>query len=256
MYKHLTQEQRYYIELNLSNNVPITKISKSIKVHVSTIYREIKRNKMKNGAYHYKAAQGKSEVRRHEASSSNCFKQLTIKAKDYIITKLKASWSPEQIAGRMVKDLKLKISYKTIYKYLSFDKEQGGKLYKLLAHQGKKYKYGKTGGSRILNRVDISQRPKIVELKKRVGDWEADTIVGKMGGSKHCLLTLVDRKTKFTLIRKLNDKTAMSVQEAIEDLYSDSTMPFITITPDNGTEFTNHQQISTNIGCNCYFARP
>ena len=111
--------------------------------------------------------------------------------------------------------------------------------------------------STIPNRVDISEPPpKIIEKKERIGDWEADTIVGRRGGDKTCLLTLVDRRSKYTFIRKIKDKSAASVQEAIERIYSETTVPFITITPDNGTEFSNHQEIAENIGCKFFFARP
>jgi IS30 family transposase len=256
MYKHLTKEQRYYIELEMSNNVSISKISKKIKVHPSTLYRELRRNLHYSGHYYHKAAQGMAEVRKFNAGINTKFAKFVPKVLKYIILKLNAQWSPEQISGRMIKDVKVKISHKTIYKYIYKDRDNGGKLFKLLPHRGKKYKYGSSKKSPIQNRIDISKRPKIVDLKTRIGDFEADTIVGIRGGSKNCLLTMVDRKTKFTFIRKLPDKTAYSVQAAIENIHSETTIPFITITPDNGTEFSNHQQIAENIGCNFYFARP
>ncbi len=255
-YKHLTREQRYYIALKISNNVAPAKIAKAIGVHVSTVYREITRNSLSDDKYHYMAAQGKYEVRRSNASRKNKFVKLKPKVLRYIIDKLNQQWSPEQIAGRIVKDIKIKISYKTIYTYIRHDKNCGGNLYKLLPRKGKKYKYRSEKRSTIPNRVDISKRPKVIDKKKRIGDFEADTIVGRRGGSKICLLTLVDRKSKLTIIRKLKDKSALSVQTALEDIYTNSTMPIITITPDNGTEFSNHQEIAANIGCKFYFARP
>ena len=256
-YKHLTQEQRYYIQINLSNNVKPTKIAKAINVHISTFYREIERNSLANEIYCYTAAQGKAEVRRQLTKENSRFAKLKKpRVFKYFISKLEMHWSPEVISGRMAKDLKVKISYKTIYKYIKHDRDHGGTLYKLLPRKGKKYKYSSGNRSTIPNRVDISKRPKIVEKKKRIGDWEADTIVGKRGGSKKCLLTLVDRKSKYTFVRKIKDRSASSVQEAIENIYSSTTIPFITITPDNGTEFTNHQEIAENIGCKFFFARP
>lgn len=255
-YKHLTREQRYYIEVKIANNISAKKIAKDIKVHPSTVYREIARNSLDNGAYRHTAAQGKAEVRRYKAGKNSNFSKLTSKVRSYIISKLSLSWSPEQISGRMVKDIKTRISHKTIYKYIWYDKNNGGSLYKLLPHRGKKYKVTNAKKTAIPNRVDISKRPKIVERKQRIGDWEADTIIGKRGGSQNCLLTMVERKTKFTFIRKIKDKTAQSVQEAIESIYSNSMVPFITITPDNGTEFAKHEQIAENIGCQFFFARP
>lgn len=256
-YKHLTQKQRYYIHVDLSNNIKPSKIAKSIKVHISTVYREIQRNSLPNGLYHDNAAQGKAEIRRHLAKTESKFAKLKKpKVLKYLISKLEAHWSPEIISGRMVKDLKVKVSCKSIYEYIKHDKHNSGLLYKLLPRRGKKYKYSNSKHSPIPNRVDISQRPKIVDKKKRIGDWEADTIVGRKGGAKTCLLTLVDRKSKYTFIRKIKDRTASSVQEAIENIYTSTIIPFITITPDNGTEFANHQQIAENIGCKFFFARP
>lgn len=166
------------------------------------------------------------------------------------------TWSPEQISGRMEKDLKISVSFKNIYSYIWQDKAGGGTLYKKLSHRGKRYKYGDPNKVKIPNRVDISKRPKIVENKTRIGDFEGDTIVGVRGGSKNCLLTLADRKSKFTLIKRTIDKSAISIQNAMESVYISTIVPFKTITYDNGTEFCNHQQIAASIGCDIYFARP
>ncbi len=135
------------------------------------------------------AAQGKADIRRSNASKGNKFAKLTPKILDYLLNKLKLRWSPEQIAGRIKKDLKVRISYKTIYQYIWQNKANGGNLFKLLPHKGKKYKVSNAKKVVIPNRIDISKRAKIVDRKQRVGD-----------------------------------NTAIS---------------FITITPDNGTEFAN-----------------
>jgi len=149
-----------------------------------------------------------------------------------------------------------KISFKTIYCYIWQDKAEGGVLYKLLPNRGKKYKYSSAKRTSIPNRIDIKERPKIVDDKSRVGDFEGDTIVGVKGGDKVCLLTLVDRKTKYTIIRKLPDKTAISVENAMNNCYDDTIIPILTITYDNGSEFTNHENIANSLGCNIYFATP
>ncbi len=126
----------------------------------------------------------------------------------------------------------------------------------MLPHHGKKYKYWSSKRSSIANRVAISARPKIVEDKIRLGDIEGDTIVGVKGGDKACLLTLVDRVSKFSIIRKIPNKTASAVEDAMNSCYDDTVIPFLTITYDNGTEFANHQNIANNLDCSIYFARP
>lgn len=107
-----------------------------------------------------------------------------------------------------------------------------------------------------MDRVDISQRPKIVEKKTRVGDFEIDTVVSARNGGKSCLVTMVERRTKMTFIRKALDRSAKQIELAIEDVYLKSTIPMLTLTSDNGSEFANHRSIAENIGCDFYFARP
>jgi transposase, IS30 family len=257
MYKQLTKEVRYYIYHRKANlfESPI-KIAKDLKVSISTVYRELKRNTDALNGYDPDIAQVKSELRRYNARTHKRFSKFTNDVVEYITTGLNNEWSPEQISGRMKKDIKISISYKNIYQYIWHDKQNSGLLYKKLPHQGKRYKYGNPNKVKIVNRVDISKRPKIVEKKTRIGDFEGDTIVGARGGSKNCLLTLVDRKSKYTFIRRTFDKSAMSIQTEMEYIYDNNIIPFKTITYDNGTEFCNHQQIAINLGCNIYFARP
>lgn len=108
----------------------------------------------------------------------------------------------------------------------------------------------------IPNRVDISQRPKIVEEKSRIGDWEGDTIIG--ANHQGAILTLVDRATKYCLMEKLNSKQASEVNKAVERLKTEMERggPIHTITWDNGKEFAGHEIISELTGGDCYFATP
>jgi IS30 family transposase len=256
MAKHLTQQQRYYICLQIANNITQTSIANALGVHKSTISREIKRNQRNINDYDSDYADKKSKLKRSNASSSKRFKQFTSSVKEYIRNKLMRKWSPEQISGRMQKELKIKISHETIYKYIKHDKQSGGKLFKLLSHQGKKYKNGTTKKGQIIDRIDISQRPKVVDQKSRIGDFEIDTIVSAKNTGKACLLTMVDRRSKVVFIRKTLDKSSHEIQRAIEDIYLNTTVPIRTLTSDNGTEFANHKAISQNLACDFYFARP
>lgn len=257
MYKQLTKELRYYIWHRKSNFFESpTKIAQALKIDRSTVYRELARNRDESGEYDPSVAHDKYQSRRTNGRTYNKFTKFTENVVAYIKNGLNNEWSPEQISGRMQKDLKICISYKTIYRYIWNDKNHNGLLYKKLPHKGKRYKYSNASNVKIVNRVDISKRPKIVEKKARIGDFEGDTIVGVRGGSKNCLLTLVDRKSKYTFIKRTIDKSANSIQDAMEMIYDNSIIPFKTITYDNGTEFCNHQEIAMNLGCNIYFARP
>jgi IS30 family transposase len=256
MAKHLTQAQRYYICLQIANNFTQSSIAKALGVNKSTVCREIKRNQRNKNDYDSDYAHKNAMLNRFHASSSKAFKQFTPRVKQYIQEKLESKWSPEQISGRMKIDLKKRISHETIYTYIKHDKANGGKLYKLLSHQGKKYRYGATNTSNIIGRIDISQRPKIVDKKSRIGDFEVDTIVTKKNTGTVCLFTMVDRKSKLTFIRKVENRYSLSIKETIEDIYLNTTIPIRTITSDNGPEFAEHQAISTNVSCGFYFARP
>lgn len=256
MAKHLTREQRYYICLQIANRVTQSSIAKVLGVHRSTISRELDRNQRGDDDYDSDYAHKKASIKRSHASSAKAFKTVNKRMKEYIYSHLMQGWSPEQISGRMNMDIRKSISHETIYKYIKHDKCNGGTLFKLLAHQGKKYKYGSKKGPSIIDRVDISARPAIVDKKSRIGDFEIDTVVSARNTGKSCLVTVVERKSKATFIRKASDKSATQIQLALEDIYLSTTLPILTMTSDNGTEFANHKLISENIGCDFYFARP
>lgn len=133
----------------------------------------------------------------------------------------------------------------------------GGTLYKHLRHHGKKYNKrssGKAGRGCIPNRVDIDERPPIVAEKTRLGDWEGDTIIG----AKHqgAIVSYVDRCSKFTILKKIDRKTADFGTMATIEKLGQASLPVLTITYDNGKEFSEHGAISKALNVNCYFAKP
>ena len=252
-YKHLTECQRSQIQALKSMGHAQIKIAQAIGVSPSTISRELRRNKGSRG-YSYKQAHRLAITRRQDASS--CAYKMTSSQIAWIEDRLtQEQWSPEQISGLLSAN-QIKISHTTIYKHIWSDREQGGMLYRHLRHQGKNYNYKsgkKAGRGCIPNRVEISERPQVVEDKSRLGDWEGDTIIGK--AHQGAIVSLVDRKSKFTLLRRVQDKTAAKVTEAILQLLS-SGVPKRTVTFDNGKEFASHEKISTTTGVRCFFARP
>ena len=106
----------------------------------------------------------------------------------------------------------------------------------------------------LFRSVSASQRPAIVEQRKRVGDWEADTIIGK--GKRQAIVTLVDRKSRFTVLEKIEQRTAAPSEKAIVQLLKPYSLHTLTITFDNGTEFTNHEGIARQLQTEVYFAHP
>ena len=149
------------------------------------------------------------------------------------------------------------MSHETIYKHVWKNKLKGGSLYKELRHHGKKYnkrRSGKAGRGCIPGRVDISERPQIVEEKSRVGDWEIDTIIGKK--HKSVIVSMVDRHSKLTLLSQASRRTAQEIEEALTNRLGEVADDVLTLTADNGKELANHQVIAEKLGATVYFARP
>ena len=132
---------------------------------------------------------------------------------------IRQDFSPEQVAGFLARNHNLKISHETIYKHIWSDKKNGGTLYRHLRHSSRKNRkrYGtKQRRGRIKNQVSIDLRPPIVDAKARIGDWEIDTITGK--NSKGYLITVVERKSKLTLIKRVPDRQSEQMAKAIVQL--------------------------------------
>lgn len=262
-YRHLTNCERSQIYALKSTGFTQTQIAIQLNRSPSTISREIARNSGGRG-YRPKQAQKKAEDRRHFASSRP--KKMNGQLLETIREKLLLDWSPEQISGWLGR-AGIEISHESIYLYVWDDKRQGGTLYTHLRHAGKKYNRrgsGKAGRGCIPNRVDIDERPVAVERKERLGDWEGDTVIG--ANHKGAILTLVDRKSKLSLIVNLESKTSAEVNNGISERFDRLLEEYPrfesldqvarTITFDNGKEFSAHEAITQDLGVPCYFAKP
>jgi transposase, IS30 family len=149
------------------------------------------------------------------------------------------------------------VSPERIYQYIWTDKKQGGELYLHLRRKGRKYrKRGNKKDTRgiIKNRIGIEQRPKIVDKKKRFGDLETDTIIGK--NHKGAIVTINDRASGFLWMEKVKNRTAEAVKKATISLLKTEKDLIKTITADNGKEFALHEEIAKDLMLNFYFARP
>ena len=252
-YHHVTREQRSQIFALKAIDTTQNKIAEIIGVSASTVSREIKRNRGKRG-YRYKQADKIAQERRSQISQAP--KKLTPALIGKIEEKLALDWSPEQIAGRLKLE-KCIISHEAIYEYIRKDKKRGGLLYKQLRRKGKKYNKrvtGKAGRGFIPNRVDIENRPVVVEEKSRIGDWEGDTIIG--ASQQGAIISYVDRCSKFTLLEIVQNRTAKLVEQASIKQFQAHGLPVLSITYDNGKEFSNHEAIAKALNTACYFAKP
>jgi transposase, IS30 family len=178
-------------------------------------------------------------------------------ALDYIEAKLKLGWSPELISGRMERDLGgYRVSHETIYQHIYEDRwDLVGYLPRRHAFRKKRHEFRKAQRSRIPNRLSIEQRPAIVNERRQFGHWESDLIVsGKSGGA---LNVMVERKSRFVHIARIDDKTSASVSSAIvRCLMRYDQQVRHSITYDNGLENTRHEEINRWLGTTSYFCNP
>lgn len=250
-YKQLTEVERYQIKTMLALNLSNAAIARKLERHPSTIGREIARNSGLRG-YRPQQAQRLAEERR-ATHSHTVIEQSTW---ELIENLLRQEWSPEQINGWLKKEKRRPVSPEWIYQYILNNKRSGGDLHKHLRCQKKRKKrYGKPDSrGQIRGRVCIDKRPKVVEKRSRVGDWEVDTVIGQQGGA--VLVTLAERKTRLSLISLAADKSAKMVKEAIVRALKPVSDYVKTLTYDNGKEFALHADISEQLDAKGYFAHP
>jgi IS30 family transposase len=252
---HLTCEQRYTISALNKAGYTQKAIAEAIEKDKSVVSRELRRNcDKRSGEYRYELAQKKCQERHKSKPKKRYF---TASIASYVDEKLGIKLSPEQIVGEARKDGIACVSHERIYQHIWKDKRKGGKLYENLRTRGKRYR--KRGASKdkrgiIRERIDISQRPAVVELRERIGDLEIDTIIGQ--NHQGAIVTINDRATGMLKMKKLNGKDAKELALATVDILQEW-KPFLhTITADNGKEFADHKYISEALGIDFYFARP
>ncbi len=253
--KHLTEEQRYTISVMKQCNKSIKDIAIELNKDKSTIYRELNRNcDKRSGKYIPKLAQKKCDKRHKEKFKKVRF---TNEVKQYVDEWINEEYSPEQIVGRASRLNIPCVSIERVYQYIWQDKKDNGILHKKLRRKGRKYRNrGASKDSRgiIKNRVPISERPKIVEDRTRLGDFEIDTIIGQ--NHKGAILTINDRVSGFVLIEKLRGKDANELALKTIEILTPFKEWIKTITADNGKEFAYHETISEELNLDFYFARP
>ena len=250
-YRQLTQDQRYQIYAFVKANWTQLAIALEVGVHPSTISRELSRNRGCRG-YRPKQADQLAQARKPN--------HITIRIEPQtwtlIESRLRQDWSPEQISGWLFKEQRIQVSHERIYQHIYANKLRGGTLFKHLRCRKKRRKrygsYDRRG--RLTGCRSIEQRPAIVEHKRRFGDWEVDTIIGQ--NHRGAILSLVERKSKLTRLKKVERNTAAAVEQAVEELLQPIEENCHTITSDNGREFANHQAIASKLRAAFYFAHP
>ena len=246
-YHHLSQEERYQISALLKAGLTQAQISLNLGRHKSTISREVSRN---SGLRGYRPRQACLLAENRALNSRNA-RQITDADWLCVESYLRDQWSPEQIASEV------SMSHETIYRHVYADKAIGGDLYKSLRCQRKRrkrYAGGRDRRGQILGRRPICERPRHIEERLQIGHWEGDTLIGK--SHKHAIVSLVERKSGYAVLAKVEKKTADLVSTAIIKRLMPISERVQTLTFDNGKEFANHASIDKALGSTTYFADP
>ncbi len=250
-YKQLTIDERYQIKAYLKIGLANIKIARLLHRHPSTISREIRRN---TGLKGYRPKQANKFALDRRLSALKSFK-LTELIKDHIKRLIRQELSPEQVCDYLKKHSIVTLHHETIYRMVLTDKKHKGTLYQHLRHLHKSHRkrygsYERRG--RIQNAISIEERPRIVDDKVRIGDWEGDTVIGK--DHKSAIYTLVERKTLYTIIVKLTGKNARALADRAIKVLKPISERIHTITYDNGLEFAEHERMAKALDTKIYFA--
>ncbi|MFT5725913.1 MAG: IS30 family transposase [Desulforhopalus sp.] len=253
-YQQLTRDLRYQISALRKAGMSVRSVAGIVGVHFSTVSRELNRNTTVTG-YSPSTAQHLSEIRKRTARKAHKRCDKT----DQIIREwLSVGWSPESISQRLTLEQTAggQLSHTTIYWRIVEDRQKGGCLFYRLPRYGKtRWKGGKRNnkaGVRLIpGRIDITQRPTVVNKRTRLGDWEGDTVHGQ---NAH-LVTLVDRTSRFALVQRIFSKTKKEVANAMINMFS-KVHSVLTITLDNGGEFADHARVAKTTNADVYFAKP
>lgn len=248
-YRQLTLDQRYQIQSDKAAGFSPAETAERIGCHRSTVYRELRR--CPGATYSARRAQKASDLRRTYAYKHTKFNE---KLWARIARNVERQLSPEMIACRMpLEGISDGVSTSTLYRWLRWDYQQGGMVHQHLQRAFKPYKraYGlKRWRNRYEGNRSIHDRPKKANTRSRLGDWEGDTMYGKQGH----LVTLVDRRSRFVLARRIPLRTKTETARAVLDMLKNQ--PGRTLTLDNGVEFADHRRIEEKGSTKIYFADP
>ena len=262
-YKQLTQEEKYQIKALYESGKNYVEIGKQLRRSPSTICREIKRGKLRQDGrlvknYNPKISEkSKERSRKLSGKTRAC---MTAEQWLYVLDGLRLTWSPEQISGRYnnYESHEKPLSTSSIYRAINRNRHSKYLRKTYLRRGGKSYnKTKKKGGVHLIpNRIDIELRPKEADEKTKIGHWEADTVIGS--NASGVLVTLVEKASRFTLIKKISNKTADLSSKAIISLLEPlaKNKQVNTITYDNGGEFAWHEKVNEKLNSKSFFAKP
>jgi len=252
-YRQLTSGERHELSALRKQGLRPAAIARVLGRHRSTICREIRRNSRKDGGYRPATADDFARWRR---SRSRRNQRFTAADWELVERWLREDFSPEQVAGWLRRFRLLSISHETIYGHVWNDKRRGGSLYRHFrgAQKKRRKRYGHYDSrGRLAGKKPIADRPPGAHNRSRVGHLEGDTVLGT---DKHCIVTLVDRKTGYVMIGKLKARNVAELNRVATELIQNADRRIRSVTVDNGTEFHGYKDIEAATGADFYFATP
>ena len=258
-FRQLTDSDRAKLEVLIKEGYLQSEVAKKLGVNKSTVSRELSRHSTPHG-YFGKMAQARHEYKRKQCKPKE--KMSNPQICEYVLERIYRGWSPETIGGKLKREVQLGFKPKTfylnhesIYQFV-YESEYGKKekLYQYLRRGQKRRKkqYGRKAQRETLkNRVFIDHRPKEVDLRQTIGHWEDDAIIYP---NKKAINSLVERKAKYTILTKLERKTAELTKQAVTARLKNHFCK--TLTVDNGCEYAPHEQIAKELKAEIYFCHP
>jgi len=254
-YRQLAQDERYVMARMMHQGYSHRSIAKVLDRSASTISREKWRNLTEHdGRYRAEKAQQYAMARRSRCRKQDQYSQQEWEAVASLVAR---KWSPEQIAGRARAVRRACMSKETIYRYIRRERRAGGQTWRhlrIVSKFGRKRRGSPATRGRLLGKRHISERPKAVALRVRVGHWEGDTVMGS--DMRHCVLTLVERVSGYVIIKKLTARTKEQAAAALKQAINEVRCKVRTITLDNGTEFHDYVKVEAQCAVKFYFATP
>ncbi len=256
-YHHLSIDEREMILKMQAQEASLEQIGQRLGRSKGTISRELRRNVSSTGDYKPHLAQRYYTQRRAESKPPYRL-EGDRRLRTYVQQKLSGYWSPEQISDQLKIVRNATLSPLTIYRWVYRDRASGGILYRYLRQSHRRRRKRRRGNDRrgqIPDRRMIDQRPKVANQRRRIGDWESDTVEGRKGSG--FIATQVDRKSRYTVAVKVADKSVETVNQAIRTKMGQLPPEKVkTMTFDNGKEFAGFKELERALGMRSYFAHP
>ncbi|MBW4708381.1 IS30 family transposase [Roseobacter sp. YSTF-M11] len=262
-YPHLSLEERRKIDKWREARMPVPEIADRLGRAPSTIYRELKRNfysdeELPNlNGYYALTAQAMSEKRRAIHRKMIVHPELKVAIED----RLKAGWSPEQIAGRMrLERHPIRVSHETIYRFAYSKDGRDKQFYRHLPEHRRRRRprgYRRHNRTHIFDVQSLSHRPERIAERSEFGHWECDLMMFRKEHGKVNVTSLVERASRYAVVMRNEDRQSKPIIESLiqglSPLPADSRK---SITFDRGTEFSAWKHLKAGIGADAWFCDP